>query len=140
MSESAAIACNVDIIHSSAQIGTSLPHAPCKPHGISRVCTKNPSGETSSALACIIHLVVELSVLVLAEECRTDSRQCVVLEQSETFLKCVVDIDLTASSNNADTSSTVTMSVIAPIPLEQLDSPSLWQVLVLINCDLNILA
>ena len=54
----------------------------------------------------VVRSVVELPVLVLAEERDSDGRQSLGLEESQTLFEGVVDVDLSASANNHGTTST----------------------------------
>ena len=49
--------------------------------------------------------VVELPVLILSKECDPDGRQSVRLEQPQTFLESVVDINAPAGTDNDSTTS-----------------------------------
>jgi hypothetical protein len=49
---------------------------------------------------------MELAILVLAKECQPHARQSISLQQAQSFLEGVVDVDLASTSNDRDTSST----------------------------------
>lgn len=48
-------------------------------------------------------LVIKLAVCVLSKKSLSNSRQCIDLQQSQSLFKCVVDIDLTSTSNDTNT-------------------------------------
>jgi hypothetical protein len=54
----------------------------------------------------VVRSVVELPVLVLAEKRDSDGWQSLGLEEPQTLLEGVVDVDLSASANNHGTTST----------------------------------
>jgi hypothetical protein len=54
------------------------------------------------------HLVVELAVLVLAKQRRSNSWQSIVFKQLQPFLKSVIDVNFAAASNDGQASSAVT--------------------------------
>lgn len=53
-----------------------------------------------------LFLIVEFPVLVFSEENTSDCRKSVDLEQSQTLLEGVVDLDLTLAADNDRTTST----------------------------------
>lgn len=53
-----------------------------------------------------LFLIVELPILVLSEENTSDCRKSVDLEQSQTLLEGVVDLDLALAADNDHTTST----------------------------------
>jgi hypothetical protein len=76
-----------------------------------KLCTlKSWTGKghkTGSISSLANFLIVELAVLVLAEQSGSDAGQGVRLEQSKSFLEGVVDVDLAAAADDGDTTGSV---------------------------------
>ena len=58
-------------------------------------------------MCALAFLITELAVLVLAEEGRPDTGQCIRLEQSQSLLEGIVDIDLAVPAHDGHAARSV---------------------------------
>jgi len=56
-----------------------------------------------------ISSVLESPVLILAEQCRSHTRQCIALQEFQALFKCVVDVDLLRAVEDGDSTSTAAL-------------------------------